>query len=237
MRLKPGAIRELHWHKEAEWAYMLAGHCRITCIDPQGRNFIDDLGVGDLWNFRAGLPHSIQALSDGCEFLIVFDDGSFSENNTFLLTDWFHHTPLSVLAKNLGVSESALSGLPTAESAIIADPLIDCELRGVTSGGLPRLLSVLERLRAPPTPSPSGPPARWIRPSRCASPSTGPPRRGPRGCGRTGSRSSTWSTTHFAKPRTAHSTLSSAPPPDRWRAPQAQLRAGRAHDRTAPGPC
>jgi oxalate decarboxylase len=26
MRLKPGAIRELHWHKEAEWAYMLAGH-------------------------------------------------------------------------------------------------------------------------------------------------------------------------------------------------------------------
>ena len=28
MRLKPGGIRELHWHKEAEWAYMLAGrHC------------------------------------------------------------------------------------------------------------------------------------------------------------------------------------------------------------------
>ncbi|MGG2048796.1 cupin domain-containing protein [Bacillus amyloliquefaciens] len=25
MRLKPGAIRELHWHKEAEWAYMLNG--------------------------------------------------------------------------------------------------------------------------------------------------------------------------------------------------------------------
>ena len=26
MRLKPGGIREMHWHKEAEWAYMLAGH-------------------------------------------------------------------------------------------------------------------------------------------------------------------------------------------------------------------
>src|SRR5258708_18037097 len=24
MRLKPGGIREMHWHKEAEWAYMLA---------------------------------------------------------------------------------------------------------------------------------------------------------------------------------------------------------------------
>jgi oxalate decarboxylase len=29
MRLKPGAIRELHWHKEAEWAYMLAGSARV----------------------------------------------------------------------------------------------------------------------------------------------------------------------------------------------------------------
>jgi len=112
MRLKPGAIRELHWHKEAEWAYMLAGHARITAIDVEGRNFIDDLGPGDLWNFRAGLPHSIQALADGCEFLLVFDNGMFSENETFLLTDWFDHTPLAVLAKNLGVSESALSGIP-----------------------------------------------------------------------------------------------------------------------------
>src|ERR1700735_4412246 len=112
MRLKPGAIRELHWRKEAEWAYMLAGSARITCIDQDGRNFIDDLKVGDLWNFRAGLPHSIQALAEGCEFLIVFDDGAFSENETFLLTDWFKHTPLAVLAKNLGVSESALANLP-----------------------------------------------------------------------------------------------------------------------------
>src|SRR6266852_5359473 len=30
MRLKPGGIRELHWHKEAEWAYSLAGRARIT---------------------------------------------------------------------------------------------------------------------------------------------------------------------------------------------------------------
>jgi len=86
MRLKPGAIRELHWHKEAEWAYMLAGSARISCIDPEGRNFIDDVSHGDLWNFRACLPHSIQALAEGCEFLLVFDDGAFSENETFLRT-------------------------------------------------------------------------------------------------------------------------------------------------------
>ena len=113
MRLKPGGIRELHWHKEAEWAYMLAGRCRISLIDQDGRNFIDDVGVGDLWNFPAGLPHSIQGLEEGCEFLLVFDDGHFSENETFLLTDWFKHTPRSVLAKNFGLPASAFDNLPT----------------------------------------------------------------------------------------------------------------------------
>ena len=62
MRLKPGAIREMHWHKEAEWAYMLAGSARITAIDDQGRSFIDDVSKGDLWNFPSAVPHSIQGI-------------------------------------------------------------------------------------------------------------------------------------------------------------------------------
>jgi oxalate decarboxylase len=113
MRLKAGAYRELHWHKEAEWAFMLSGSARIAAIDPQGRNFVDDIGRGDLWNFRAGFPHSIQALED-CEFLLVFDDGNFSENETFLVTDWFAHTPKHVLAKNFGVPEAAFANIPAA---------------------------------------------------------------------------------------------------------------------------
>jgi oxalate decarboxylase len=112
MRLKPGAIRELHWHLEAEWSFMLAGSARLTAVDPKGRNFIADVGVGDLWYFPPGIPHSIQGLAGGCEFLLVFDDGDFSENNTFLLTDWITHTPPEVLAKNFGVSEAAFAKVP-----------------------------------------------------------------------------------------------------------------------------
>lgn len=112
MRLKPGGIREMHWHKEAEWAFMIAGRARITAVDQNGRNFIDDVGFGDLWNFPSGIPHSIQGLEEGCEFLLVFDDGHFSENETFLLTDWIKHTPREVLAKNFGVPESAFANIP-----------------------------------------------------------------------------------------------------------------------------
>jgi oxalate decarboxylase len=112
MRLKPGGIRELHWHKEAEWAYMIAGSARVTLLDDHGRLFVDDLGVGDLWYFPSGFPHSIQGLEEGCEFLIVFDSGDFSENETFLITDWLNHTPREVLAKSFGVPGSAFANLP-----------------------------------------------------------------------------------------------------------------------------
>jgi oxalate decarboxylase len=116
MRLTAGGVRELHWHKPAEWAFMIKGRARITAIDEEGRAFQDDVGEGDLWNFPSGVPHSIQGLEgDGCEFLLVFDDGDFSEDDTFSLTDWLAHTPREVLAKNFGVPERAFAGIPDKE--------------------------------------------------------------------------------------------------------------------------
>ena len=113
MRLNAGGIRELHWHKQAEWAFMLYGTARITAIDAQGRNFVDDVGVGDLWCFPGGVPHSIQGLNpDGCEFLLVFDDGDFDEDSTFLLSDWFKHVPPEVLGKNFATPATLFEHLP-----------------------------------------------------------------------------------------------------------------------------
>ena len=123
MRLRPGAIREMHWHKEAEWQIMLKGSARISAIDADGRSTNANIGEGDLWYFPSGLPHSIQALQDGCEFLLVFDDGAFSEDSTFLVTDWFAHTPKDVLAKNFGVAEAAFAQMPSKELYIFQEPV------------------------------------------------------------------------------------------------------------------
>jgi oxalate decarboxylase len=124
MRLTAGGVREMHWHLPAEWAFMLYGNARITGFDQDNRSFVADVGVGDLWNFPSGIPHSIQGLGpDGCEFLLVFDDGAFSEFSTFLPTTWMAHTPPDVLAKNFGVSADAFKPIPLHELYIFQAPV------------------------------------------------------------------------------------------------------------------
>jgi len=124
MRLVTGGIRELHWHVGAEWALMLYGNARITAVDQEGRSHVSDVTKGDLWIFPGGIPHSIQGLGpDGCQFLLVFDDGNFNEFETFLLTDWLTHTPPEVLAKNFDVPAETFAKVPKKELFIFERPL------------------------------------------------------------------------------------------------------------------
>ena len=138
MRLIKGGVRELHWHVGAEWAFMISGSARITAVDQKGRGFVEDVSEGDLWIFPGGIPHSIQGLGpDGAMFLLVFDDGNFNEFETFLLTDWLHHTPPEVLAKNFEVPESTFRNVPPKELFIFERPLprpLEEEKRAVEEG-------------------------------------------------------------------------------------------------------
>ncbi|GAA4191924.1 oxalate decarboxylase [Streptosporangium oxazolinicum] len=141
MKLNPGAYRELHWHKEAEWGYVLEGGCRIGAVDQEGRNFLEDVEKGDLWFFPKGVPHYIQALEEGVEFLLVFDDGGFSENSTFMISDFFAHTPKSVLAKNFGWTPEQMANMPEKEKYIFqgqVPPPLDSDRVVSPTGDVPR---------------------------------------------------------------------------------------------------
>jgi oxalate decarboxylase len=124
MRLNAGGIRELHWHTAGEWAIMLYGGARITAVDAEGRSFVRDTSQGDLWYFPTGIPHSIQGLGpDGAEFLLVFDDGSFSEYATVLLSDIMAHTPRDVMSKNFGIPQPSLESVRKEELFIFQAPV------------------------------------------------------------------------------------------------------------------
>jgi oxalate decarboxylase len=81
-----------------------------------------DVGPDDLWYFPAGIPHSIQGLSDdGCEFLLAFPDGEFSEDSTF--ADLFAHTNKETLVKTFAVDAKVFDQIAKEELFIFqAEP-------------------------------------------------------------------------------------------------------------------
>ena len=125
MKLEPGAMRELHWHATAaEWAFVIEGRTRTTVIDPQGNAETNDFEPGDVWYFPRGHGHQLECLGDKpTHFILIFDNGYFSEFGTFSITDWIGHTPKPLLAKNFGVPESAFDEFPTKEVYFARGPV------------------------------------------------------------------------------------------------------------------
>ncbi|WP_435015335.1 cupin domain-containing protein [Tundrisphaera sp. TA3] len=125
MKLEPGGMRELHWHATAaEWAFVIEGRVRTTVIDPEGRQETNDFGPGDVWYFPRGHGHSLQGMGPGtAHFILIFDNGYFSEFGTFSITDWLGHAPRALVAKNLGVPESELARLPKEEVYFARGPV------------------------------------------------------------------------------------------------------------------
>ena len=113
MRLAPNAYRELHWHSANEWSFIMNGSARVATVNENGESFIDDVQAGDLWFFPAGVPHSIQALDQGVEFLLVFNQGYFSEDDTDLISELFLRNPKEVLAKNFQTDISDFNNIPS----------------------------------------------------------------------------------------------------------------------------
>lgn len=75
--LKKGAIRELHWHKVAEWGYVYAGQVLVSAVNEEGKYEVEVLDVGDIWYFPKGSAHTVQGLADENEYLLVFDETNF----------------------------------------------------------------------------------------------------------------------------------------------------------------
>lgn len=132
MRLGPGGMREMHWHANAaEWAYVVSGYCRTTILHPEGagmatRSETDTFGPGDVWYFPRGWGHSIQGIGPGeCHFILIFDNGDFSEDHTFSVTDWISRTPPAVVAQSLNLSADEVAKLPKGEVYFANGPAPD----------------------------------------------------------------------------------------------------------------
>src|SRR5207302_279047 len=124
--------------------------------DAGGKSFVTDVKEGDLWYFPPGIPHSIQGLPpDGTEFLLVFDDGNFSEYETVLLSDWMAHTPQDIVSRNFVVPRAAVEVMPNKERFIfqaeVPGSLAEDQRRAAGALGASPIDFAFRTMQQPPT--------------------------------------------------------------------------------------
>src|SRR5207249_3222377 len=97
--------------------FVLKGRVRATVINPTGQTETNDFDPGDIWCFPRGHAHVLECVgNETTHFILIFDNGYFSEFGTFSITDWIGHTPKALLAKNFGLPEATFDGFPKEEA-------------------------------------------------------------------------------------------------------------------------
>jgi oxalate decarboxylase len=109
--IKPGALRELHWHPNAaEWQLYLRGSARMTVFGSHGRARTDDFTAGDVGYVPQGYGHYIENTgSDDMEVVLVLNNATYESVS---ITAWMAANPDLLLATNFGVAEATFANFP-----------------------------------------------------------------------------------------------------------------------------
>lgn len=111
LELKPKAIRELHWHPNAdEWQYYISGKARMTVFLSRGKSVTEEFKAGDVGYVPQGCGHYIENLGDEpCKVLAVFNNGNYQE---IALSQWIASNPDGLLQTNFGISKDLIDKFP-----------------------------------------------------------------------------------------------------------------------------
>jgi oxalate decarboxylase len=115
--LKPGGLRELHWHPNAdEWQYYITGKGRMTVFAAGSTARTMDFEEGDVGYIPISNPHYIENTGD--TDLVFLEMFRTSEYQDISLAEWMAHTPHLLMDQHLGVGMSMLDGIPKQEMVI-----------------------------------------------------------------------------------------------------------------------
>ncbi len=120
VRLKPGGLRELHWHpNEDEWQYYVSGKGRMTVFAAGSHARTMDFEEGDVGYIEKSMPHYIENLGDtDLVFIEVFPTPFYEDIS---LAEWMAHTPYRLVDQHLGVGEEMLAKIAKREAVVVPE--------------------------------------------------------------------------------------------------------------------
>ena len=116
--LKPGALRELHWHPNAdEWQYYVTGKGRMTLFHNKSASRTADFNSGDVGYVPRTLGHYIENTGDeDLVFLEMFRAPIYEDLS---LNDWMTHIPPELVLQHLNISPQTLDAIPKRNAAVL----------------------------------------------------------------------------------------------------------------------
>jgi oxalate decarboxylase len=119
--LRPGALREMHWHPNAdEWQYYIKGNARMGIFNTGPNVLTMDFKAGDIGYVKRNYGHYVQNVGDtDMQFLAVFRAPHYEEIS---LSDWLTHTPPALVAEHLKVDEATIAKWPDSQPAMMSRP-------------------------------------------------------------------------------------------------------------------
>ncbi|MGY3291945.1 oxalate decarboxylase family bicupin protein [Bradyrhizobium sp. LM3.6] len=109
--MPPGAVREMHWHPNAdEWQYYIKGKARMTVFDTGPNALTTDFSAGDIGYVRRNLGHYVENVGDTeLQFVGVFRAPRYEEVS---LSNWLTHTPARLVAQHFNIDEKLVAQWP-----------------------------------------------------------------------------------------------------------------------------
>jgi oxalate decarboxylase len=115
--LKPGGLRELHWHPNAhEWQYYVKGKGRMTVFAGATDARTMDFEEGDVGYVPISQPHYIENTgSSDLMFLEMFNSPHYQDIS---LAGWMAHTPHQLMDQHLKVGVLMLKNVPKQKTIV-----------------------------------------------------------------------------------------------------------------------
>jgi oxalate decarboxylase len=116
--IKPGALRELHWHPNAdEWQYYIQGKGQMTVFNTGPKAVTADFNAGDIGYVKKGFGHYIKNV--GNEDLIVMEIFRAERFQEVSLEQWLACTPPEMVAATLNMDPSLIQQFSKARPDIV----------------------------------------------------------------------------------------------------------------------
>jgi oxalate decarboxylase len=117
--LKPGAIREMHWHPNvSEWQYWIRGKGRMTVVTTGAKARTMDFNANDVGYVPSMAGHSIE--NTGTEDLVFLEMFKTDRYQDVSLNQWIARMPNKMAEAHLKLDRSIIRQAPQDKDVILS---------------------------------------------------------------------------------------------------------------------